>query len=99
MGPYIGPGPDSPAAITLRDAGAALYGPSWQTVLAEALEPHHPRRSKVDSAVVRGWAAGRRTVPAWVWTAIEEIGSDRRSEIGIAMMRVRAMVETGGQNY
>ena len=99
MAPFVGPGPDSPAAIALREVGAALYGPSWQTTLAAALEPHHPQKRAVNVVIVKRWAAGARSIPAWVWTALAEIGDDRRSEIGIAMQRVRAMVESGGHAY
>lgn len=88
MGPYVGPGPDSEGAATLRLAGAALYGPAWQTALAEALEPLHPNQRKIDSAVVRGWVAGRRSVPNWVWPALEAIALQRREEVDKAMVEV-----------
>lgn len=99
MAPFVGPGADHPAALALREVGAALYGPSWQTTLAAALEPHHPQKRPLNVVVLKRWAAGSRSIPSWVWTALAEIGDDRRSEIGIAMMRVRTMIDSGGQAY
>ena len=67
--------------------------------LAAALEPHHPQKRPLNVVVLKRWAAGSRSIPPWVWTALAEIGDDRRSEIGIAMMRVRTMIDSGGQAY
>lgn len=96
MAPFVGPGPDSPAAVRLREAGEALYGPMWQTTLAAALEPHHPQKRPLNVVVLKRWAAGSRSIPPWVWPALHEIGSDRESQIRYAMMRVWEMHESGG---
>lgn len=99
MAPFVGPGADHPAAMALREVGAALYGPNWQTTLAAALEPHHPQRRPLNVVVLKRWASGARSIPLWVWPALYEIGSARASEIRYAMERVWQMHESGGHAY
>ncbi len=56
----------------LADAGAALYGPRWQTDLARDLS--------VSDRTVRRWAAGTADVPVGayldLWRLVEERAAD-----------------------
>lgn len=58
-------------ADALRAVGEALYGPMWQTPLAEALE--------VSDRTVRRWAAslGESPVPDGVWADIAKLCAKR----------------------
>jgi DNA-binding transcriptional regulator YiaG len=49
----------------LSEAGAALYGPRWQSELARAL--------KVSDRTMRRWAAGEWPVPPNVWQELRAI--------------------------
>jgi DNA-binding transcriptional regulator YiaG len=51
----------TPAELARR--AAALYGPEWQSQMA--------RRIRVDARTVRRWAAGDRTIPAWLAVILE----------------------------
>jgi hypothetical protein len=52
--------------------GAALFGPSWQTPLAEALD--------VNIRTVQRWVAGQ-PVPDGAWDDIAAIAKARKGEI------------------
>lgn len=49
----------------LRQVGEALYGPRWQTDLADALG--------VGDRTMRHWLSGARPMPEGVWRDIGEI--------------------------
>lgn len=53
----------------LRAVGEALYGPSWQTPLGEALQ--------VADRTVRRWASGETPVPDGVWGDIAKLCATR----------------------
>lgn len=55
--------------MTIHDIGSLLYGPHWQTPLADALG--------VTSRTVRRWAAGEHDPPAGVWDDIGDLVSAR----------------------
>lgn len=74
---YVGPGRDSHPATTLREVGDKLFGKTWQSDLARALTPLHPKSKNVTQQMVARWAAGERSIPAWVWTAVVDVVHDR----------------------
>lgn len=74
---YVGPGRESAPAVMLRDVGPALFGTSWQSDLAKALTPLHPKAKRVTQPMVARWAAGTRTIPTWVWKAILDVMYER----------------------
>lgn len=53
----------------LRAVGEALYGPSWQTPLSEALQ--------IADRTVRRWASGATPVPEGVWVDIAKLCRQR----------------------
>ena len=53
----------------LREIGAALYGPRWQSALARDLNVHR------DS--VRGWARGRTAISEGVAADLRELATRR----------------------
>lgn len=57
----------------LRAVGEALYGPNWQTPLAEALG--------VADRTVRRWAAGDFAVPDGVWSDIAKLCKTRGADL------------------
>ncbi len=57
----------------LRQAGEALYGSTWQTSLAQALELSDARR-------VREWLSGDRRVPPGVWDDIKRLLEARSAQ-------------------
>lgn len=57
---------------TLRAVGEALFGPSWQTPLAEALG--------ISDRNMRYWLAGR-DIPEGVWSDIAKICKARSAEL------------------
>lgn len=66
----------------LARAGQALFGDVWQRNLARALGPFNPTgpRESVDDRNLRRWAAGQRSIPAWVWSAVATLLRDRGEE-------------------
>ena len=52
----------------IREAGEALFGPRWQSDVARLLGVLNVR--------VRDWQAGRRPVPADVWTPLAKALKD-----------------------
>lgn len=57
----------------LARCGQALYGPLWQTPLAQALA--------VNDRTVRRWASGASPIPAAVWPELYELLADRRGDL------------------
>lgn len=57
----------------LRAVGEALYGPSWQTPLAEALE--------VADRTMRRWVAGDTAIPEGIWADIAKLCHARGAEL------------------
>lgn len=53
----------------LRAVGEALFGPSWQTPLADSLG--------VSDRTVRRWLAGQAGIPGGVWAEIGAICNSR----------------------
>lgn len=74
---YVGPGRDSHAATMLREVGDRLFGKTWQSDLARALTPLHPKAKRVTQQMVARWAGGERTIPAWIWSAILDVVYER----------------------
>lgn len=60
--------------LLLHDAGAALYGPRWQSDLARAIG--------VSDRTMRRWAAGDGAPPAGVWADIHRLLAERQAVIG-----------------
>jgi hypothetical protein len=58
----------------LKRAGEILYGPQWQTPLAQRL--------RVDDRTVRRWLAGDRAIPGPAETAIELLLESRSQRRG-----------------
>jgi hypothetical protein len=56
-------------AATLRDVGTALYGPSWQTPLAEALG--------IADRTIRRMVAGDSSIADGVWADIGKLCHQR----------------------
>ena len=90
---FVGPGRDSYPAKTLREIGQGLFGTTWQRDLARELTPLHPKGKNVTQQMVARWAAGDRSIPGWVWTAIGLVFDDRV----IWMGRKRAVMEALAQ--
>lgn len=61
----------------LREAGAALYGPRWQSDIARDLG--------VSDRTVRRWDAGQNDVPEGVWDELRALLKAR----GLALAAVR----------
>ena len=57
---------------TLREVGEALYGPSWQTPMADALG--------VTDRTVRYWAGGK-DIPAGVWKDLAALCLSRKHQL------------------
>jgi hypothetical protein len=58
---------------TLHQVGAALFGPYWQTPLADALS--------VAVRTVQRWAAGDTAMPDSVWLDIAKLCKGRGKEL------------------
>lgn len=86
MADFAGPGPDSVPAVILRRNGEALFGSQWQTELAKALSTQRGR--KLDPAILRGWNAGSRSIPPWVFHAITRIAEERKAGIDRAITKI-----------
>lgn len=54
----------------LRQAGEQLFGPQWQTPLANALNLSDARR-------IREWLSGERRIPSGVWNDLRRLASER----------------------
>jgi Family of unknown function (DUF5677) len=65
-------------------AGSLLFGQEWQRPIARMLGPFHPEggRGPIDDRLVRRWAAGERTIPDWVITALQRATTSRAAELG-----------------
>lgn len=57
----------------LTKCGNALFGKTWQSQIAEALN--------VDSRRIRQWLAGERPVPDGVWSEIKVLAEQRKKQI------------------
>ncbi len=57
----------------LTECGLALFGNSWKSSLAEALN--------VDKRRITHWLDGTRPVPNGVWADIKKIAIERKQEI------------------
>lgn len=79
----------------LRRIGALLFGEEWQRAMARALGPHHPDgpREAIDDAMVRKWARGARSVPAWARPALAIIGRDQIASLRARVDDLRTAVE------
>ena len=64
-------------ASLFRDAGEALYGPRWQSEMAQALN--------ISNRTVRRWHEGSYPVPPGAWTDIRALLKSR----GLALAMVR----------
>ena len=67
-------------AVLLRAAGQALYGPRWQSQLADDLG--------VVYRTVRRWMAGDQSIPAGVWAELDRLLRDRRDTIDDVLSRL-----------
>lgn len=61
----------------LRAAGEALYGPQWQSALAESLG--------VNRRTIRRWLSGQFQVPDSIGADLRSIAKDRISAIKAAV--------------
>lgn len=59
---------------TLAKAGAALYGPRWQSELARSLG--------VSDRTMRRWLSGEHEIPAGVWGDCCALLKERHAGIG-----------------
>lgn len=57
----------------LREAGELLYGPRWQSELAESIG--------VSNRTIRRWVSGEWPVAEGAWSDILDIVRERRSEL------------------
>lgn len=74
--------------LLLHDAGAALYGPRWQSELARAIG--------VSDRTMRRWAAGDGAPPAGVWADIHRLLAERQAVIGELLSRHGAAAARAG---
>lgn len=58
---------------TLRLVGEALYGPSWQTPLSDALG--------VADRTIRRWVAGDFEIPAGIWDELANLCDTRGTKL------------------
>jgi hypothetical protein len=72
---------------TLREVGEALYGPSWQTPMSEALG--------VSDRSVRYWAGGR-PIPDGIWGEIAALCQKRQCELAIWALRLAPPTDQTG---
>lgn len=63
----------------LRLAGESLYGSVWQSELARALAPYHPKND-LDSGTLRRWSRGEYRIPNWARLGMVDL-LVKRSEI------------------
>jgi hypothetical protein len=75
---------------TLREVGEALFGPSWQTPLADELISPATGRP-VNLRTVQRWAHGDTEIPESVWPSLAELARKR----GKALERIAAKLEKG----
>ncbi len=64
----------------LREAGAALYGPRWQSDLARALG--------VSDRTVRRWDAGSHNVPAGAWSDLRALLQERGKALAVVRRKL-----------
>lgn len=62
---------------TLARYGALLFGPQWQTPLADRLG--------VSARTMRRWAAGTHAAPAGLADDLRRLLADRHCQIGLAI--------------
>lgn len=67
---------------TLATVGSALFGPTWQTRLANALS--------VNDRTMRRWASGENPIPAYVRGELIALCEKRRDRIGEAIKLLKA---------
>jgi Fe-S-cluster formation regulator IscX/YfhJ len=67
----------------LREIGEALYGPRWQTDMADALG--------VDPRTVRYWLSGRQQPQPGVWNDLRTIAEERCRRIKAVAKRLKNM--------
>src|SRR5687768_6815768 len=73
---------------TLHEVGEAIFGPSWQTPLADALVS--PATGKqVNLRTVQRWAKGDSEIPDSVWPTLAQLARKR----GKALERIAAKLE------
>lgn len=60
-------------ADLLRQAGRALYGPAWQSALAERLD--------VNLRTVQRWASGQNAVAPGIWAEVLALLEARADEL------------------
>jgi hypothetical protein len=71
----------------LEEAGAALYGPRWQTDLAHALG--------VSDRTIRRWiAGGDASIPESVWADIAVVLDLRGADLADVRRKVAAQAES-----
>jgi len=73
---------------TLHEVGEALFGPSWQTPLADALVSPDTGRSVVLRTVQR-WAKGDSPIPEALWLTLAQLARKR----GKALDRIATKLE------
>ena len=66
---------------TLATVGSALYGPTWQTRLANAIG--------VNDRTVRRWYAGEMTIPSTLRVELLQLAEGRRGDIDEAIRLLR----------
>jgi len=65
----------------LADAGAALYGPQWQSALARDLD--------VSDRTMRRWAAGTHDAPAGLAVDLLRIVVERQADLDAIAERLK----------
>ncbi|MDR0771033.1 MAG: hypothetical protein LBE75_07520 [Burkholderiales bacterium] len=79
-----------PTVETLETAGRALFGESWQTDMARALDLSGSRR-------VRAWVAGERSIPPGMWSEIANLLRER-GKAAVALANRMPKVDDGGKS-
>lgn len=80
----------------LVEAGEALFGRQWQSELARALSEgnFNPSGKPILDAYVRKWLRGERSIPDWVWPAIQHV---MRVRSGRMMLLADQITETDAE--
>lgn len=80
----------------LAEAGEALFGRQWQSELARALTEgrFNPSGKPIVDAYVRKWLRGERSIPDWVWPAIQHV---MRVRSGRMMLLADQITETDAE--
>ncbi|WP_306223785.1 hypothetical protein [Bosea beijingensis] len=74
----------------LDEIGSCLFGSTWQTSLARALEPYSPKK-KLDTATLRRWLRGEYRAPPWAWSAMVELLRRKATEQSLLADRLQRL--------